>query len=199
MTASSARAQQQQGFSLIEILLVIGIIAILAIAAFIIYPAVRSRTQANSEVQNLNAIKASINTLYSSTGGNYRTLTAGVANQARAFPSTMNGNNFSASAPIYSSWGGTVSLVVNTAATTAAQTPGGILAANRSFSITYADVPAAVCLPLVTGASVSFQGVRVGSTEIMASSEGGGQMGVDPALAAVACGSGAPTVVFTSS
>lgn len=198
MSASFLRARRQKGFSLIEILLVLGVIAILAIAAFVIYPSVRNRSQANSEVQNLNSIKASINTLYSASGGNYRTLTAGIANQARVFPSSMNGSNFSASAPIVSSWGGSVSLVVNTAATTTTQTPGGSIPANRSFSITYADVPAAVCLPLVTGASISFQGVRVGTTEVMAAADGA-QAGVDPALAAVACGAGSPTVVFTSS
>ena len=81
-----ASSRYRRGFSLIELLLVLGVLAFFLIAAFVIYPSVRDRNQANSEAQNLSAIKANVNTLYAGKGGNYRGLTPGVANQARVFP-----------------------------------------------------------------------------------------------------------------
>lgn len=196
---SFVQRAQQRGFSLIELLLVLGVLAVFLITAFVFYPQVRDRNQANAEATNLTAIKANINNLYASKSGNYRGLNQAVANQARAFPVSMNGNDFSSSAAITSSWGSPVSIAVNAAPTTTTQTPGRSLGANRSFSVTYTDVPAGVCLPLVTAAAMNFQGVRVGSTEVMTGGGAGGQIGFDPSIASGACVDGAATVVFTSS
>ena len=98
------RARSSQGFSLIELLLVLGVLAILLVAAFVVYPQVRARNQVNNEVQNLAAMKAGFLSLYAN-GGDWTTLSRGVANQARIFPVTMNGGDYGATAPITSSWG----------------------------------------------------------------------------------------------
>ncbi|QWF18153.1 hypothetical protein KME82_05135 [Lysobacter capsici] len=76
----------------------------------------------------------------------------------------MNGNDFPASAAITFSCGGAVTIAVNISSTTMCQTPGRSLAANRSFSITYSDVPAGICQPQAAAAATGFQGVCVGST-----------------------------------
>lgn len=75
---------------MVELLLVLGIITILLVAAFVVYPQVRDRNQANVEVTNLTTIKASLNSLYASKNQNYDGLTTAVANQARVFPASMN-------------------------------------------------------------------------------------------------------------
>lgn len=173
-----------KGFSLIELLLVLGVLAILLVAAFVVYPQVRDRNQANAEVANLTSIKANLNNLYAPRGGNYAGLTTEVANQARAFPASMNGGTYTASAPITSSWGGSVTVAATT--TAVAGIPAG-----RAFSITYNGVPSGVCLGLVSGAATNFQSVTVGGTEVVTSA------GFNPATAAAQC-NGTPTVVFTS-
>lgn len=56
------------GFSLIEILLVIGIIAVLALAAFIIYPSVQSSNRAKAESQNMAVMTAGIERMLGARG-----------------------------------------------------------------------------------------------------------------------------------
>ena len=57
MLLPSFSRTRSAGFSLIELLLVLGIIAILLVAAFVVYPQVRDRNQANVEVTNLATMK----------------------------------------------------------------------------------------------------------------------------------------------
>lgn len=173
-----------KGFSLIELLLVLGVLAILLVAAFVVYPQVRDRNQANAEVSNLTTIKANINNLYAARGGNYNGLDEGVANQARVFPTSMNGGDFSAEADITTAWGEGVTIAP-------APLNGN---ADRAFTITYAGVPEGVCLGLVSGAAGNFEDVTVGGTTVMTTD---GQF--DPAAAAAQCNTAAGgPVVFTS-
>lgn len=181
MKSISFNQAKAKGFTLIELLLVLGVLAILLVAAFVVYPQVRDRNQANAEVANLTALKANITNLYASKGGNYTGLTTGVANQARAFPSSMNGGVYTGSASITSSWGNAVAVGVGSG------TPP------RTFTVTYTTVPAGVCLGLVSGAASNFQDIQVGSVDVMPGTPGS----FDPAAAAGACANGA-TVIFTS-
>lgn len=182
MKSISFNQAKAKGFSLIELLLVLGVLAILLIAAFVVYPQVRDRNQANAEVTNLTALKANITNLYASKGGNYTGLTTAVANQARAFPSSMNGGTFTGSNPsIKSSWGEDVAVAAGSG------TPP------RTFTVTYTNVPAGVCLGLVSGAAGNFQDITVGTVDVMPGTPGQ----FDPALAAANCANGA-NVVFTS-
>ncbi len=140
-----------KGFSLIELLLVLGVLAILLVAAFVVYPQVRDRNQANAEVANLTAMKANVTNLYASKGGNYAGLNQDIANQARVFPSSMNGGSYTPGTRINSSWGGEV--VVE-------EDPSN----SRRFNVRYTMVPAGVCLGLVSGAATNFLDVEVGPT-----------------------------------
>lgn len=179
--------KQQRGFSLVELLLVLGVLAILLVAAFVVFPQVRDRNQANAEVTNLTTTKAGINNLYASKGGVYTGLTNTVAINARVYPTSMT-----ASGSSLSSWGGAVTTAVD------GSNP-------RRFTITYADVPQGVCLGLVSGAASNFEQIEVGETPVITDSAGeaaelsaGGQF--NPAEAATACGTatGPVDVVFTS-
>lgn len=173
-----------KGFSLIELLLVLGVLAILLVAAFVVYPQVRDRNQANAEVSNLTTIKANINNLYASRGGNYNGLDEDIANQARVFPSSMNNGVYDAGTTIAAAWGEEVTVAP-------AAFNGN---ADRAFTITYAGVPEGVCLGLVSGAAGNFIDVEVDGTSVM---DTDGRF--NPATAAGACNTaeGGP-VVFTS-
>lgn len=54
----------QKGFSLLELLLVMGIVAALIVSAFIIYPKVMSHVRVNNELKNISTILTGIRTLY---------------------------------------------------------------------------------------------------------------------------------------
>lgn len=137
--------KRAKGFSLIELLLVLGVLAILLVAAFVVYPQVRNRHQANVETQNLLTIKANFIALYA-RGGDPTSLTNAIANQARLFPSSMNRGDYSATASITSAWGGTVGVSPND---------------STSVNFTYTAVPGGVCLPLLSSAAPHFRSVRV--------------------------------------
>lgn len=187
MKSVSFNRNTSKGFSLIELLLVLGVLAILLVAAFVVYPQVRDRNQANTEVSNLTSIKANINNLYASRGGNYADLETSTAVQARALPSSMVGGNFVSGTPA-AAWGGAVD--VGSAADPANAAPANA----RTFGIQYTNVPEGVCLGLVSGAATNFTQVSVGGSNLITNNQ------FDPAAAAEACGgtAGPKTIIFSS-
>lgn len=187
----SCEHRTSKGFSLIELLLVLGILAILVITAFVVYPQVRERNFANGEVVNLLSTKANINSMYVLTGGNYTGLSTAVANQARVFPASMNGNQYTPSAAIKSSWNGQVA--VNALAAAGAFASGSAYEVGHAFDIQYADVPSGVCLPLVSGVAQKFQDIQIGTADPANSVFSGGAF--NPGLAAQKCSNTAGSVV----
>lgn len=141
-----------QGFSLIELLLVLAIIAALAVAAFVIYPRVQAGRSATYESQVLSAAQASVKSLF--TNNNYAALTTSVALQGKFFPDNMNG-----ATAITNQFDGAVTLIG--ADETGADDTS---APARFFKITYADVPTEVCIKLAGSAVQNFNGVFVGGT-----------------------------------
>jgi type II secretory pathway pseudopilin PulG len=191
-------SKKNQGFSLVEILLVIGIIIALAIAAFILYPRVQSSQQANAESQNITAILAQTKQVFSN--GTYDDLTNDVANAARIFPSSMNGNVNAAGTAIKNVWGGVVTIADPSTA-----------AGDRLFTLKYVGVPSEPCARLVTGVGSNVERVYV-KGESTAGTDGAPSTAagstdevkaanspVQQALTATKCGANASaTVVFVS-
>lgn len=139
---------RHRGFSLIELLLALGVIAILLVAAFVIYPQVRVSQQINQEKSNLSMLQSGIRAALAPQGGNYAVLGAVTettgnqfANQARIVPTSMNSGDFSGST-ITNGWGGAVVLHA-TVGTFEGYRPG------RSFGIQYNNVPQAACVDFV--------------------------------------------------
>jgi prepilin-type N-terminal cleavage/methylation domain-containing protein len=170
---------RQSGFTLIEILLVIGIIAILAIAAFVIYPQVQTSSRANTEQSNITSISAGIKNLYGTTH-DYATLNNGVANLSGVIPPTMNGGNATSTATLVSAWSGAVTISGSDAAGAASTAVG-----TRQFRILYGAMPAGVCIKLIPGMVQNFKTILVGTTPITN----------DPAATVAACSTTATTPV----
>lgn len=139
----------KRGFSLIELLLTLGVIAILLVAAFVIYPKVRLSQQINQEKANLSALQAGIRSMLAGQGGNYSVLGAvgetrgnRFANQARVVPITMNGGDYEGST-ITNGWNGAVVLHSTVGSFEGYQ-------AGRSFGIQYNGIPTEACVDFFT-------------------------------------------------
>lgn len=163
---TSPKNKRTLGFSLIEMLLVLGVLAVLLLAAFVVYPRVRDASRANAEVSHLALMKAAVSNLYASKGGNYEGLDNEVANKARVFPSTMNGGDYTTKT-LTSSWGGNVRISPSPDLTS----PQRILA-NRAFLVTYERVPESVCLGMISGASDNFFKITINNVDVITARNG---------------------------
>lgn len=148
------QARSQGGFSLIELLLVLAIIAALAVAAFIVYPRVQAGRNATYESQILSSAQAGVKALF--TTNNYRNLTKAAAYNAQIFPDNMNLSTTS----IQNQWAGEVDVGPSTSAGDAAATGTTPV---RYFRIVYTNVPADVCIRLAGAAVQNFGTVVVNS------------------------------------
>jgi hypothetical protein len=149
-------APRNQGFSLIELLLVLGVIALLLVAAFVVYPRVVMSRQTNNEVTNLLAIRAAMHSTFGNRGF-YASVSnddmTQMANRARIFPVSMNGGDFSAN-KVSNVWGGDVTLTNTTSSHAGVQ-------AGWSFVIRTRDVPPEACVNLVARTITSFRTIQV--------------------------------------
>ena len=172
------QARNQGGFSLIELLLVLAIIAALAIAAFIVYPRVQAGRNATYESQVLSSAQAGVKALF--TTNNYAKITTAAAVNAEIFPKNMN---VSATA-IENQWAGSVLVTPSTSAGAAA-TPSGT-APIRYFRIVYPKVPTDVCIRLAGAAVQNFGTVLVGTT-VVQDTYSATQVALDESLIATNC------------
>lgn len=146
------------GFSLIELLLVLGVLAILLVAMFVVYPQVRTSQQASREAGNVILLQAGIRTAFASRGV-YSALGAmnsgrgeTFVNQSRIAPATLNDGNPSSN-QLQSSWG-PVLIHSNIGAYAG-------YGAGRMFVIRYMDVPKAACVDFVSKTISKFDVVRL--------------------------------------
>ena len=145
--------KSKKGFSLLELLLVLGIIAALVVAAFIVYPKVQASQRAQAESNNIAAIQAGVKALYTSASS-FTGLTNSVAVQAKIFPDNMLSGSGSAAKPI-NAFKGNVTL--------AADKTGPSGADGSSFTITYENVPASECTKIITAAAGNLYTAGVGT------------------------------------
>ncbi|ECA3699875.1 prepilin-type N-terminal cleavage/methylation domain-containing protein [Salmonella enterica subsp. enterica serovar Muenchen] len=174
MVLLNSKRKSKKGFSLLELLLVLGIIAALVVAAFIVYPKVQASQRA----------QAGVKALYTSASS-FTGLTNTVAVQAKIFPDNMLSGTGNAAKPI-NAFKGNVTL--------AAAATGPSSAAGSSFTITYDNVPAAECVKITTAAAGNFYTAKVGS-KVVKAADGT----LDVAATAAACNNATSnTLVFTS-
>ena len=148
----------RNGFSLIELLLVLGVIAILLVAAFVIYPQVVLSHQVSTETNNIAQMKANMRAMFASRNYNYgaslptRTNTL-MLNRARVFPSNMNRGDYSATT-VNHIWGGEVLIYATSG-------PHNGVATGRGFVMVYYDVPSKACVDLVVRTLPHIRAVQV--------------------------------------
>jgi type II secretory pathway pseudopilin PulG len=130
----------KKGFTLIEILLVVGFIALAGIGIYSVFSKTNMANQALNESRNINLIKAGIKNLYGNSQG-YTGLSNQVLNDARITPDSMRKVPYiSSDNIIINSFGGLVSV------TPIVLGGSGI---NNGFRITYPKIPGQVCAKLV--------------------------------------------------
>lgn len=159
--------KKTSAFSLIEMLLVMGVLAVLLIAVFVIYPQVRSASVVKQEIQHLSVLRTGLTTYFESQSQDYSVLGAATetigtqfANRARLFPVAMNDGNYN-TGNIKNGWGGEV-IVHRTS-----NIYGGY-AAGRTFAILWKGVPSEVCADMVIKAEPMFSNIQVNGTNVMA-------------------------------
>lgn len=166
---------KNKGFSLVELLLVLGVIAVILVGAFVVYPQVRDKHRATTEASNIITIQTSVRNIFASRFGNYAGLgngragnDLGIANQARVFPASMNGGNYSKDVKILSAWGQPVTVWHRPAITT----PFGSFPDKRTFGILYEKVPSSVCVHLAPAlAGEGFLSLEIGKIEVGATKQ----------------------------
>ncbi|HAT7491864.1 TPA: prepilin-type N-terminal cleavage/methylation domain-containing protein [Raoultella ornithinolytica] len=178
--------KSKKGFSLLELLLVLGIIAALVVAAFIVYPKVQASQRAQAESNNIATIQAGVKALFTSASS-FTGLTNSVAVQAKIFPDNMLSGSGSAAKPI-NAFKGNVTL--------AAANTGPSAATASSFTITYENVPASECTKIITAAAGNFYTAGVGTAGNVKAA--GGVLNVASASTECDKGGNNNTLIFTS-
>jgi type II secretory pathway pseudopilin PulG len=143
------------GFTLLELMLVLGLIAALTIGAFVIYPKVRVSGQAQSESSNLTTIAAGTRILY---GSNYEELSDAGIIAGRVYPDSMLN---SARTSAKSSFGQPVTVLQDTVGPA-----GNEENSERYFNVVYSGVPSALCVRLGSGVAGNFSNVTVAGSSV---------------------------------
>lgn len=160
-----------RGFSLIELLLVIGFISGALVMAFVTYPKVQATNRANVEAQHLIVLAGGIKNLYA-TAQNYNSLDNTVLLNARIVPDDLQVN----ATTINNIWGGTI---------TVSPTPGSML----TYTIEYTGIPTSECTKMATSVAVNFQKLVINfDAPLFDRAAAGGSAIIDPATAAASCG-----------
>lgn len=148
-----------KGFTLVEILLVVGFIALAGLGVYVVYSKVQEGQFANREGRNLDIIRSSVKSLYAS-----KTSYVGIRNdilinakvapdemiQAGVLKNIFDGDVTVAAGPQYAA------NIISTAA----------VAAGKSFTIQTNTVPTAICAKLSTAAGANFDQIQIAGVNI---------------------------------
>ena len=150
-----SKVSKSKGFTLLELMLVLGLIAVIAIAAFVIFPKVRTSNQAQSETSNLTTIVGGVKILY---GGDYSEISDATVISGRVYPSGMLD---SVGTSAKSSFGQAVHVDLDTVGPA-----GGTSDPEHFFDTTYEGVPSEACIRLGSGVARNFSNVAVQGSSV---------------------------------
>lgn len=156
------------GFSLMETLLVLGVIAVVVVAMFVLYPQIQASRRARAETTNISTMVSSMRSLYEASS-DYASVNNGVLLNAKAFPAEMIAAD---GVTVTNVWGGQVLVLPSVAVT-------------NGFEITEKNVPPAECARLVAAADTNFSYIAVQDSVLKANGKS-----LSPAEAAQACAGG---------
>lgn len=175
------RRHPSRGFTLLELLLTLGVIGVLATLTMVGVHIYNTRQDGVVAVQDTRALATSLSRSYGQTGS-----FAGLDSSAIAKGGLDHGTLRVAGATLSNRWGGTVDVA-------AAE-------ANRSYAITWTKVPTAACVSMATGLQQDFPGLSINGTVLSSADDAGTANGTTPAVSRVAslCQTPANTVVLTA-
>lgn len=165
--------KNQVGATLLELVMSIGIMAVIAIAAIAYFNTANDSNKVGDEVKNLNALTGAIRQMFDSQG-DYAGIDNKTVIKSGAFPDRMRTSNVNY---IKNSW------LTNGVVVTPATVSG---TANDGFNITYSGVPERACVDLTTKTFRYYETVKIGATTVTGA-----------ASATTACGA-TNTIVFTT-
>lgn len=187
---------QSKGFSLIELLLVLAIVAALAVAAFVVYPRVQAGRNAAFEAQILTSVQATARALF--TRGDYRSIYGTQETRALLFPEHMFVGGV-----LQNQWGGGAAI----GPSTHEGNDAGAVSRALYFRIVYSQVPTDVCIRLAGAVSNHFGAIRINKNPnnhnggvLVQNMYGSPQMSLDEGLVAEQCkgNGGRATMIFVS-
>jgi len=176
--------KNKKGFTLTEVLLVLGLAAIIIIIIFMSYPKVRASQQVEAESKNIAAMQAGARSLYSSTA-NYAGLTNEIAIKANIIPDNMLQN--SDGSTILNAWKGDVTIKSD------GNTHSG--EDDSGFYIRYVRLMPEACSKLVTSVAGSFYEINVNGTTVK---DSGGQLDIQKTTTACSITGSGNYVLFYS-
>lgn len=168
-TASRFPGKGQQGFNLIELMIVIGLVALAIMIGFSIYNAANEKNKVSNFARDLGAIASGIVNTYA-TSPSYNGLSNTVIMAGNTIPSHMRGTGTNIKSP----W--------SLAGVTIAPTN-----ADQNFQITVTDIPDGSCQEITSQTFSTYDSVTANGTAV-----------TNPTTAATACAAGANTVVWVS-
>lgn len=151
--------KNKKGFTLVEILLVVGFIALAGIGIYTVFGKTNTSNKALQESRNINVLKAGIKNIYGGSQG-YAGLSNSVLNDSRTTPDSMRQVPYSSpDSTITNMFGGPV-LVIPTSL--------GGSGLNNGFRISYSKVPGDVCSKLVTMVEKNIEQITVNGNIVKA-------------------------------
>lgn len=148
------KRNKSKGFTLVEILLVIGFISLASVTIYTIYNAAAATVKANDESNKVAELAKKITGAYAATNA-YTGVSAPVLIANNLAPASLWDG---VTANMLNGFGGTV--------TVAPSTQGTGATANNSFAITYPLVTSEVCQKFVTTSAARFQRIDVNGVAV---------------------------------
>lgn len=149
MHINNAVKRHQVGATLLEIMMVLGVVALIVIGALAFFQKTSTANKVQTEIKNLGSMIAGIEQMYSSQG-NYNGLTNTVIWSSNFVPDSMKGP---ATPQLFTQWKGAVT-VTATGATF------------NQMQILLRGIPTTPCMDLVSGVYKQFATTIVGATTI---------------------------------
>jgi len=168
---SARRRLRRKGFSMIELMVVIGIIAAMVLAAFWAVPVIRNNIKSSDEANAYMAMSNDVRTVYS-TQGNFNGVNSGSLIKLGVVPSNMVRND----------------TIISTFDTLVTVAPTNLIGTNDGVEFSY-TIPREACTKFVQKSAVASARVTVGSTVVLNRTSGDNR--VDVNALGDACDSGA--------
>lgn len=178
MNMRNVRKQKKQnGFSLIELMLVLVVIALLVFGAYVLFGTTQEGARSDQAQKDLLGLTAGAKRVCNRPGQCTTLTEANLITAGQAPKDMVNGT------ALQSPWGGAVTLVVGDLGT----------GTNNAFVTTFNGVPRAECNTFVSAVQNNFGKIVIGGTSVK-------DVGTayDSAAAITACDNDANTLVFTS-